>query len=214
MQASDTAEIAKWLGMRIPFFKHFWLRIRVRKKNVESSGIPHPWPPPIHILYIKTTKLTPLINFLKSLVLPNWEQPETAKTTGGQNQFFRLRLHSCSTIFECGPESFQIWESDSCSDSSYHRSNRNIPIGPIFLKKWPRRLLLVPKLKSGSGSGSGFSQYFDCGSGSGSERKAENPAGVVSGTPDLWPPLQQRWPPYRNRSDGVDSSQSLNEFRK
>jgi len=74
-------------------------------------------------------------------------------------------------IFNPGPEFFQIWESDSCSDSGYHRSNRNLPI-PKFthiLLKWPRRLLLLLKLKIDSGSGSGLSQIFD--SGSGSERK-------------------------------------------
>jgi len=69
-----------------------------------------------------------------------------------------------------GPAILQIWESDSCSDSSQnHRSNRSLP---TFLpKKWPRRLLLLPKWKSDSGSGSGFSQIFD--SGSGSERKTQ-----------------------------------------
>ena len=78
------------------------------------------------------------------------------------------------------PTILQIWESDSCSDSCYnHRSNRNLP---MFLpKKWPHRLLLLPKWKNDSGSG--FSQIFD--SGSGSERKTQNPAAVDSGNPDL-----------------------------
>jgi len=80
-----------------------------------------------------------------------------------------------------GPKIFQISESDSCSDSSYHRSNRNLPM--LFLKKRPRRLLLLPKLKSDFGSR--FSQILD----SGSERKTQNPAGVDSGTADPWPPL-------------------------
>jgi len=68
------------------------------------------------------------------------------------------------------PAILQIWESDSCSDSGYnHRSNRNLP---MFLpKKWPHRLLLLPNWKSDSRSGSGFSQIFDSGSGSGSEGK-------------------------------------------
>jgi len=62
-----------------------------------------------------------------------------------------------------GPAIFQIWESDSCSDSGYsHRSNHNLPM--FLLKKWSNRLLLLPKLKSDSGSG--FSQIFDSGSGS------------------------------------------------
>jgi len=86
-----------------------------------------------------------------------------------------------------GPVILQIWESDSCSDSGYnHRSNCNLP---MFLpKKWPHRLLLLPKWKSDSGSGSGFSQIFD--SGSGSERKTQNSAGINSGNPDPVPPLQ------------------------
>jgi len=35
-----------------------------------------------------------------------------------------------------GPEIFQIWKSDSCSDSGYnHQSNRDLPM--FLLKKWP-----------------------------------------------------------------------------
>ena len=60
-----------------------------------------------------------------------------------------------------------------------------------LLKKWPHRLLLLPKLKSDSGSGSGFSQIFDPWSWSGSERRRQNPAGVDSSTPDPVPPLVQ-----------------------
>jgi len=83
-----------------------------------------------------------------------------------------------------GPAFYQIWESDSCSDSGYsHRTNRNLSM--FLLNKWPCRLLLLPKLKSDSGSG--FSQIFD--SGSGSDRKTQNPAGVDSSTPDPMPPL-------------------------
>jgi len=42
-------------------------------------------------------------------------------------------------------------------------------------------------MTSDSGSGSGFSQIFD--SGSGSERKTQKPAAVDSGTPLPWPLL-------------------------
>jgi len=38
-------------------------------------------------------------------------------------------------------------------------------------------------------SGSSFSQFFDSGSRSGSERKTQNPAAVDSGSPDPVPPL-------------------------
>jgi len=66
----------------------------------------------------------------------------------------------------------KIFKSDSCSDSGCHRCNRNSAI---------HRLLLL-KMKSDSGSRSGFSQIFD--SGSRSERKTQDPAGVDSGIPD------------------------------
>ena len=59
----------------------------------------------------------------------------------------------------------------------------------MFLhKNWPRRLLLLPRLKSDAGSRSGFSKIFHSVSGSGYERKKQNPAGVDSGTPDQVPP--------------------------
>ena len=80
---------------------------------------------------------------------------------------------------------FQNWESDSCLDSGYHRPNRNLPM--FLLEKWPRRLLLLPKLKSGSGSRTGFPQIFY--SGARSDRKTQNPAGVDSGTSDPCPLL-------------------------
>ena len=53
-------------------------------------------------------------------------------TKVGRSHFFRLRLHSCSKMFESGSWIFQIWESDYCSDSAYHRSNRNLPM--LFLR--------------------------------------------------------------------------------
>jgi len=56
----------------------------------------------------------------------------------------------------------------------------------LLLKKWPHRLLLLPKLKSHSGSN--FSQIFDFGTRS--ERKTQNPAGVDSGNPDPVPLLE------------------------
>jgi len=86
------------------------------------------------------------------------------------------------------PAILKVWESDSCSDSGYnHRANRNLSM--LLPKKWPHRLLLLPKWKSDSGSA--FLQIFDSGSGSGSERKTQNPAGVDSGNPDPVPPLME-----------------------
>ena len=76
-----------------------------------------------------------------------------AKATGGRSHFFRLRLRSCSKILnpgqDQGPAIFQIWESDSCSDSSYnHQSNVNLSM--FLLKKWQPRLLHCLRY-SGSG---------------------------------------------------------------
>ena len=80
------------------------------------------------------------------------------------------------------PAIFQIWESDTCSDSGYnHRSNRNLPM--FLLKKRPRRLQLLQKLKSDSGSV--FSQNFDSVSGSGPKEKRRIP-------PELTPALRIR----------------------
>jgi len=50
----------------------------------------------------------------------------------------------------------------------------------FYLRNIPRRLLLLPKWKSDSRSGSGFSQNFD--SGFGSKRKTQNPARFNSGS--------------------------------
>jgi len=69
------------------------------------------------------------------------------------------------------PAILEIWESESCSDSSYnHRSNRNLPM--FSPKKWLHRLLLLPQWKSDSGSEPVFSQIFDFRSGS--EENAES----------------------------------------
>jgi len=35
-QTPATAEMEKWLRIRVRVFKNFWLQIRVRKKNAES----------------------------------------------------------------------------------------------------------------------------------------------------------------------------------
>jgi len=99
------------------------------------------------------------------------------RSRGGRSHFFRLRLRFCSKIFESGPDPhpdiLQNWESNSCSDSVYnHPSNRNLP---IFLpKKWSHGVLLLPKLKSDSGSGSGFSQILTPGPDPGPKENAES----------------------------------------
>ena len=111
-----------------------------------------------------------------------------------RSHFFRLQHRSCYKIFESGsasgPDILNIWESDSCSDfGDNDRSNPNLP---MFLpKKWPHRLLVLPKWKSDSGSGSGLKKKYDSLSGSGSERKTQNPAGADSSTPDPAPRLKQ-----------------------
>jgi len=124
-------------------------------------------------------------------LIPSWEiqsiehclPPEVSRF--GRSDFFTLRLYSCYKIFLSGSGSvfLHIWESDSFSDSNYHHwSSRNLPM--FLLEKWSHRLLPLPKLKSGSGSV--FLQMFDSGSGTGSERKTKNPAGVDFSTPDPW----------------------------
>ena len=81
----------------------------------------------------------------------------------------RLRPRYCSRIFwfESGYDFFRIWESVSCSNYGIHRWDRNSAIS--VLTQWdlqrPRRLQLLPKIKSDSGSRSVFSQIFDSRSG-------------------------------------------------
>jgi len=107
---------------------------------------------------------------------------------GGRSRFSDSDSAPVPKFLNPGPAILKIWESDSCSDSGYnHRSNHNLP---MFLpKKWPHRPLLLPKWKIDSGSV--FLQIFDSGSGSGFERKTQNPAGVDSGDPDPVPPLME-----------------------
>ena len=80
---------------------------------------------------------------------------------GGRSHFFELWLRSCSKMFESGSvtQILKLWESDSCSESGYHWGNRKLPM--VLLQKWPRILLLLPRLKSHSGSTYGFSKNFD-----------------------------------------------------
>ena len=61
----------------------------------------------------------------------------SASGIGGRSHFFRLRLHPVPKFLNQGQDPglaiFQIWGSDSCSDSGYnHRSNRNFPM--FFLR--------------------------------------------------------------------------------
>ena len=116
-------------------------------------------------------------------VSPGITRPEVAGVT-----FSHSDSDPVPKFLNPGPAIFQIWESDSCSDSSYyHRSNHILPV--FLLKKWPHRALLLLKLISDPGSGSGFSQIFASRSGSGSENKTQNPTGVDSGNPVPVPPL-------------------------
>ena len=138
-------------------------------------------------------------NFIRSGLDSDWEISQSAHLwriaeVAGVT-FSDSDSTSVPKFLHPGPAILQIWESNTCSDSGYnHRSNRNFP---MFLpKKWPHRLLLLPKRKIDSGSGSGVSQIFD--SGSESERKTQNPAGIDSGNPDLVPPLTHRPPRPQN----------------
>jgi len=76
-----------------------------------------------------------------------------------------LRLRSCSKIFQSGSGNFSNLRIRlGCSDFGYKRCNRKLTM--VLQEKWPQRLLLLPKLKSDSGS----------------ERKTQNPARVNSGS--------------------------------
>jgi len=87
----------------------------------------------------------------------------------GRSHFFRLRFRSYFKIFESG-----YW-SGSSNFSNLRiwllfrrrlQSSFQLNFPMFLLKKCPHRLLLLPKLKSDSGSGIGFSQIFYSGSGS------------------------------------------------
>jgi len=72
---------------------------------------------------------------------------------GGRSHFFRLRLRSCSKIIESGFRSgnfpnLRIWLLFKIRPPSTQPK-----ITHVLLMKWPRRLLLLPKFKSDSGSG-------------------------------------------------------------
>jgi len=89
------------------------------------------------------------------------------------------------------PKVFQICQPDCCSNSENHLCN-NYHIFPkpffsFFLR--PRRLLILPKIKSDSGSWSDFSNMFDSDTGSG-PKETQNPAIVDSGTSVPWPHLR------------------------
>ena len=111
-----------------------------------------------------------------------------SQTRGGRSHIFRLRLRSCSKIFKSGNFS-NLWiRSDSYSYPGYHQCKRNSAMKWNVL--WPRRLLLLPKMANDPWSGSYFSQTFD--SGSVSEKKTQNPFGIVSDTPVSWPTMPQK----------------------
>jgi len=102
---------------------------------------------------------------IQSCWLQSWSSPVRAHLCwldsvvdcrGDWSHFFRLR--PCSKIFESTSGSFS-----------------KLRIRLLF---W---LLLLPKLKTDSRCGSGFSKNLDSGCGSGSEEKTQNPADATSG---------------------------------
>jgi len=148
-----------------------------------------------------------VINFESSCWMKTTRKPSNIRD--GRRFFFRLPLRSCSKIFESwsGSGNFSNLRIRFLFRLRYHRSNREFTL--VLLKKWPSRLLLLPKLKNDSGCGSGLSQIFDSGPGSGSERKTQNPAGVDSGTLIPWPLLFSTswiiaW--HSRRNEGVNDS--------
>ena len=80
------------------------------------------------------------------------------------------------------PAILQVWESNSSSESGYNHWSNHILL--MFLpKKWLHRLLLLPRWKSDSGSGSGFHQFLS---------PDPDPKGKRRVLPESTP--VQRWP--------------------
>jgi len=52
-----------------------------------------------------------------------WLRQPLQTTRGDRSHIFRLQLCSWPQNFKPDLKNFQIWESDSCSDSNYHRYN-------------------------------------------------------------------------------------------
>ena len=113
-----------------------------------------------------------------NVALPTWFAPRSASSPDVAGVTFSDSVPD-PKFLNPGPKNFQIWESDSCSNSGKYRPSRNSAV--FLLNKWhsqrPSRLLPLLRVR--------FFTIFD--SGSGSERKTQNSAGVDPGTP--WPPL-------------------------
>jgi len=97
----------------------------------------------------------------------------------GLNHIFRLRLCSCSKVFETGPgfeiiKNLRIWLLFSLRQSSMQPKLSNVY---FILKQWrlwkARRLLLLPKIKLTPVPGPVWLWL---------EKQAQNPAGIDSGS--------------------------------
>ena len=99
---------------------------------------------------------------------------------GARSHIFRLRIRSCSNILNSdpGPKNLQIWESDTCSIQP--KSSNVFTYEMPFVKN--TQTPAAQKIKTDYESRPNFSHNFD--SGSRSERKTQDPAGVDSGTQD------------------------------
>jgi len=86
-------------------------------------------------------------------------------------------------LWNPGPAIFQIWESDSCSDSGYnHQSNLNLPM--FLLNKWPHRLRYCRNWKVIPDPGPFFPKFLTPDPGPKEKRRI-----LPESTPDPVPPL-------------------------
>jgi len=64
---------------------------------------------------------------------------------GGRSQYFRLDSAPVPNFGNPDPEVFQIWESDTCSDSGYYRSNWQFT--PVFAQEMTTRTPTTAKIE-------------------------------------------------------------------
>jgi len=139
--------------LKFCFFKRTWQFLKIKKARK-------------HLAFFDFFFSRKNLALAKHCLNKRWPESlfQTPTSLLFKNFWIRVRIRIRIRLF------FKFYESDSYSDSgNNHRSNRNLLM--FLLKKWPHRLLLLPKLKSDSGSGFDFSQIFDSPTRSGPKEK-------------------------------------------